>query len=68
MFRHTCLVLDMLDDDKKKNTELIYGALFHDIGKPDTFTETDRVRFNRDEYVGPPITERICKRHNVSNK
>ena len=68
VFRHTCLVLDMLDDDKKKNTELIYGALFHDIGKPDTFTETDRVRFNRHEYVGATITERICKRLKFSNK
>jgi len=68
VFRHTCLVLDMLDDDKKSNTELIYGALFHDVGKPDTFTETDRIRFNRHEYVGATITQKICKRLRFSNK
>ncbi|MEE2975754.1 MAG: CCA tRNA nucleotidyltransferase [Thermodesulfobacteriota bacterium] len=68
VFVHTCLVLDMLDLNEKDNTELAYGALLHDIGKPETQTITDRIRFNRHEYVGAKITEKICKRLKFSNK
>ena len=68
VFVHTCLVLDMLDYNEKDNTELAYGALLHDIGKPKTKTVTDRIRFNRHEYVGANMTEKICKRLKFSNK
>ena len=34
---------------------LALGGLLHDIGKPKTYTKTDRVRFNRHEYVGATI-------------
>ena len=44
------------------------GALLHDIGKPQTYTKTDRVRFNRHEYVGASMAEKICKRLKFSNK
>jgi len=68
VFFHTCLVLDMLEDAKKNNPEVAYGALFHDVGKPPTFTKTDRIRFNRHEYVGASITQKICRRLKFSNK
>lgn len=68
VFVHTCLALDMLSDDKEKSIELIYGTLLHDIGKPDTYTLTDRIRFNRHEYVGAIKAQRICKRLKFSKK
>ena len=35
VFVHTCLVLDKLSESTSENSiEVVYGALFHDIGKP----------------------------------
>ena len=69
VFVHTCLVLDKLSESTSENSiEVVYGALFHDIGKPDTYDKTDRIRFNRHEYVGANKTEKICKRLKFSNK
>jgi len=68
VFVHTCLALDMLKDEREKGVELLYGTLFHDIGKPDTYTVTDRIRFNRHEYVGAIKAQKICKRLKFSKK
>ena len=69
VFVHTCLVLDKLSESISENSiEVVYGALFHDIGKPDTYAKTDRIRFNRHEYVGAIKAEKICKRLKFSNK
>lgn len=68
VFVHTCLVLDKLIDDVPVDPTLALGALLHDIGKPKTYTKTDRVRFNRHEYVGAAMSERICKNLKFSNK
>ncbi len=69
VFVHTCLVLDKLSESTSENSiEVVYGALFHDIGKPDTYDKTDRIRFNRHEYIGANKTEKICKRLKFSNK
>ena len=58
----------MLEDPKRTNLEVAYGALFHDIGKPSTYTKTDRIRFNRHEYVGARLTKEICNRLKFSKK
>ena len=68
VFVHTCLVLDKLTDNVPIDPILALGALLHDIGKPQTYTKTDRVRFNRHEYVGAAMSERICKNLKFSNK
>ena len=69
VFVHTCLVLDKLSESISENSiEVVFGALFHDIGKPDTYDKTDRIRFNRHEYVGAIKAEKICKRLKFSNK
>lgn len=68
VFVHTCLVLDKLQENDEIEIVLALGALLHDIGKPDTFSHTDRIRFNRHEYVGASIAEKICKRLKFSNK
>tara|TARA_B100001996_G_scaffold366776_1_gene337803 strand:- start:106 stop:1461 length:1356 start_codon:yes stop_codon:yes gene_type:complete len=68
VFVHTCLVLDRLRDNHYVEPVLALGGLLHDIGKPSTYTNTDRIRFNRHEYVGAILTEKICKRLKFSNK
>lgn len=68
VFVHTCLVLDKLSELRPNNIEVVYGALLHDIGKPKTFTNTDRIRFNRHEYVGAEISDALCKRLKFSKK
>ena len=68
VFIHTCLVLEKLEQDNVLDVVLALGALLHDIGKPKTYSKTDRVRFNRHEYVGASMAEKICKRLKFSNK
>ena len=64
VFRHTYLLMKQL---KSPSTALAFGCLLHDIGKPDTFTRADRIRFNGHDRVGAKITERILERLRFSN-
>ena len=70
VFVHTRLVLDKLFEITKgePSLELSFGALLHDVGKPDTFTVEDRIRFNGHDRVGAEMTEKICRRLRFSNK
>jgi poly(A) polymerase len=40
----------------------------HDVGKPPTFTVSDRIRFNEHENVGAKMTEEIMRRLKYSNE
>jgi poly(A) polymerase len=65
---HTRLVaagLDMLDE--RPSTVLAFGALFHDIGKPPTFSVSDRIRFDEHDHVGAEMAEEACRRLRFSN-
>ena len=70
VFNHTCLIMDKLYEitDGKQSPELAIGALLHDVGKPDTYTESDRIRFNGHDRIGAEISRRICKGLKLSNK
>lgn len=70
VFRHTCIVLEKLHDIRNGNvnSELAMGALLHDIGKPPTFEERDRIRFNGHDRLGASMAKRICKRLRFSKK
>ena len=46
---------------------LAFGALLHDVGKPDTFRRADRIRFNGHDRVGAAITEKILTRLRFPN-
>ncbi len=63
VFEHTALVLDALE---APNAVRALGALLHDVGKPPTFTETDRIRFNNHDVVGAEIADAVCKRLRLS--
>lgn len=70
VFRHTCIVLEELYDimDGNIGNELAMGALLHDIGKPPTYEEKDRIRFNGHDRVGARMAQKVCKRLRFSKK
>lgn len=70
VFVHTCLVLDKLYENTngEYSDELAMGALLHDIGKPPTFQDLDRIRFNGHDRVGAKMAQKICKDLRFSKK
>jgi poly(A) polymerase len=64
VYIHTLAVLKHL---RNPSFELAFATLLHDIGKPDTFMITDRIRFHEHERIGQEMAERICKRFRLSN-
>ncbi|MBI2870974.1 MAG: CCA tRNA nucleotidyltransferase [Candidatus Omnitrophica bacterium] len=65
VFVHTRLLLKQLKD---ASSTLALGALFHDVGKPPTFTIQDRIRFNNHDKVGADMTRNIMRRLKFSNR
>ena len=61
---HTMLMLDGL---QRPSLALAWGVLLHDVGKPETFTRTDRIRFHGHVGRGVELAEDICKRLRFSN-
>ena len=59
VFTHTRLALDALAEP---SVPLAFGVLLHDVGKPMTRTEADRVRFNMHDKVGAQAAGKICGR------
>ena len=70
VFVHTCLVMDILyrNTEGRYSSELAVAALLHDVGKPRTYTETDRIRFNGHDKLGARMSESICRRLRFSKK
>ncbi|MAF13787.1 MAG: hypothetical protein CMI53_02755 [Parcubacteria group bacterium] len=67
---HTILALEKLNSQKFKREfkgeevtpELIWGVIFHDLGKPYTLVRTDRLRFNNHDNVGAKKFKEIAER------
>lgn len=68
VFVHTRAMLGLLPD-KPLSLPLVFGVLFHDIGKPGTQTvdETGRIRFNGHDKLGAQMTGAILERLRFSN-
>ncbi len=65
---HTRLLLAGLDLlPEPRSAALAFGALLHDIGKPATFSVTDRIRFDDHDRVGAAMAEGTCRRLRFSN-
>ncbi len=63
VFDHTLNVVDLAQDEVK------LAALFHDIGKPDTYLEDKTgVHFFKHDIVGAEMTKKIMTRLKFSNK
>ena len=63
VWTHTLMMLDGLDHP---TAELALGVLLHDVGKPDTFTRSDRIRFNGHVERGVEMARTILNRLKVS--
>jgi len=61
---HTFLMADLLQPDP--SAELALAVVLHDIGKPPTFSRSDRIRFNRHAEVGAEMALTVCKRLRLS--
>lgn len=66
VFVHTCMVMDGLAPDP--SPAVAWGALLHDIGKPDTYMVTDRIRFHGHAELGGRMAKKICRRFRLSNE
>ncbi|MEW5977560.1 MAG: CCA tRNA nucleotidyltransferase [Acidobacteriota bacterium] len=47
---------------------LALGVLLHDIGKPPTFSVSDRIRFNQHADVGARMATVVCERFRLTNR
>ncbi len=59
VFTHTRLALSQLRDP---SVTLAIATLLHDVGKPPTFEQADRIRFSRHDEVGATIARRVMER------
>ncbi len=67
VFVHTRMLLDQLKDNA--SPVLALGALLHDVGKPNTFSDDGkRIRFNNHAHVGAEMSKEILKRLRFSNR
>lgn len=65
------MLLDFSDlPEDKKNANLAWATLLHDVGKPPTreVDENGRIRFNGHDAVGAKITKEILERLKFPNK
>ncbi len=65
VFTHTMLLIKNL---KCADIILSFACLLHDVGKPSTYTKTDRIRFNGHDKAGARLAEQILKRLRFSNE
>jgi len=63
-FEHTRKMLGLMENP---SVELAFGVLLHDIGKPPSFTVSDRIRFPGHEKTGGKLASAICSRLRFSN-
>ncbi|NWG12501.1 MAG: CCA tRNA nucleotidyltransferase, partial [Acidobacteria bacterium] len=64
VFTHTRLALSFL---RKPSPTLALATLLHDIGKPPTYAEEERIRFDGHVEVGARMAAEICRRLRLSN-
>ncbi len=65
VWTHTLLMLEKL---ASPSPTLALGVLLHDVGKPPTFRQAERIRFDNHAPVGARMTERICERLRLSRR
>ncbi|MCZ6688017.1 MAG: CCA tRNA nucleotidyltransferase [Planctomycetota bacterium] len=65
VFVHTMMLLELLETRTKV---VSLAGLLHDIGKPPTFSVTDRIRFNQHDSVGAKMADAVCRRLRLSRQ
>ncbi len=69
VFVHTRRMLELLPESV--STPLVFAVLFHDIGKPGTFScdpVEQRIRFNGHDKLGAEMTEKVMTRLRFSRR
>lgn len=64
VWQHTMAMLEGL---RKPSEPFAWGVLLHDVGKPDTFEQADRIRFHGHVQQGVELAGAICSRLRFSN-
>ena len=59
VFTHTRLAVGQV---RAPSVTLAMATLLHDVGKPPTFEQADRIRFSRHDEVGATIARRVMER------
>ena len=75
VWQHTLIAIEKLNSPKFKKEfsvgaikpEIIWGLIFHDIGKPLTMTKTDRLRFNNHDVVSAEKFTKIANQLKLSS-
>lgn len=65
VWTHVQLLFEHLDEP---SAELAWSALLHDIGKPSTMVQAERIRFHGHDAVGAEMAAAICGRLRMSNE
>lgn len=60
VWKHSLKTLEMCDNDAPLTVK--WACLLHDVGKPDTFSLKERIRFNGHVTKGKEIADKILKR------
>lgn len=66
VFTHVGIMLKELKTSP--SPELVFAVLLHDIAKPVTQTNEDRIRFNGHDRVGAVMAQEICNRLRFSGR
>ncbi len=61
-------VMKMLENMHNPSSVLALSVLLHDAGKPETYSEEDRIRFDNHTKVGERIAEEVCRRLRLSRQ
>jgi poly(A) polymerase len=64
VFAHTKKMLDAMVEP---SVVLAFAVLLHDVGKPPTFSVSDRIHFMRHQTVGGEIAREVCGRLRFPN-
>ena len=65
VWTHVQLLFEHLDEP---SAELAWSALLHDIGKPSTMVQAERIRFHGHDAVGAEMAAAVCGRLRMSNE
>jgi poly(A) polymerase len=68
VWQHLQLMLAEVDCLSTPDLELAWGVLLHDIGKPATFEQSDRIRFHGHDLLGAQMANDIARRLRMSNE
>lgn len=61
-------ILAIINENQSKLPDINLACLFHDIGKPKAFTNTDKIRYINHHELGLPIIDKIAERLRISNE